>query len=189
MSITTPLFAAALLLILPGPTNALVAAATATGGVKRLPTALAAVLGAYALSLTLLGLASHLLAETLPVAAPILKLCAAGLLGYSAVKLWRASPTVGVAVPTLRIAMITLINPKALVLAFAILPPGLPSPALAIGLAAVVAGATALWGALGLILGRLGRHYARGDTVNKVTAAVLAGFSATVMVTVAVSPL
>lgn len=186
---TEPLAAAALLLLLPGPTNALVAAATATGGARRLPTAVAAVVAAYALSLTLLGLASHLLAETLPAVAPVLKIVAAALLAWSAVKLWRTGASTGAVVPTGRIAVITLINPKALVLAFVLLPPGAPSPGLAIGLAAIIAGATALWGALGLVLGRLGRRYAGTAALNRTTAAVLAAFSATVMVTTLVSPL
>ncbi|WP_053239591.1 hypothetical protein [Pleomorphomonas koreensis] len=184
MPFDAPLSAAVLLLLLPGPTNALVAAATATEGLRRLPAALGAVLAAYGLSLTLLGLA----AATLSGAAPILKLLAAAVLALSAVKLWRSGPADGAAVPIARVFLITLVNPKALVLAFVVLPPGAPPPLLA-GLAAAILLATAAWGLLGLVLGRLGRRWAGAEAVNKTTAAVLAAFAGAIMVTTAVAGL
>lgn len=189
MPSAVPLTAALLLLLLPGPTNALVAAATATGGLCRLPGAVGAVLLAYGLALTLLGLCAGILADTAPAAAPVLKLLASAALALSAVKIWRADPAAGTAVPTRRVFLITLINPKALVLAFAILPPGLPSPILIVGTAAAIAFATVVWGLAGLVLGRLGRRYVGTGVLNRATAAVLAAFAGALMVTTAVAAL
>lgn len=187
MPLATPLSAALLLLLLPGPTNALVAAAVATGGLRRLPGAVAAVLVAYGLALALLGFGATVLTDIAPAAAPFLKLLASAALILSAVKIWRADPASGAAVPTRRVFLITLINPKALVLAFAILPPGLPSPALAAGVAAAIVVATAVWGLIGLILGRLGRRYVGAGVLNRATAGVLAVFAGALMVTTAVA--
>lgn len=187
MTLPATLSAALLLLLLPGPTNALVAAATATGEIRRLPKTVGAVLVAYGLALSLFGLSAGLLTETAPDAAPILKLLASAALILSAVKLWRADPASGSAVPTRRIFVMTLINPKALVLAFAILPPGLPSPGLVAGTAACIALATAVWGLIGLAFGRIGRHYVGAGVINKVTAGVLATFAGALMVTTAVA--
>lgn len=189
MSDVTTLTAAALLLLLPGPTNALIAAATATGGARRLAGGTLAVIAAYALVLILLGLASDALAAELPAITPALKIAAAVLLALSAVKLWRTEASAGVAVPTHRIFVITLVNPKALVLAFVLMPPGLPSPTLAAGLVAVIAAVTALWGGIGLVVGRLGRRHAASGTLNRVAATLLGAVSATVLVTAVVSPL
>ncbi len=189
MPFAVPLSAALLLLLLPGPTNALVAAATATGGRHRLPKAVAAVLAAYGLSLTLLGLSAAALAGAAPAAAPVLKLVASLALALSAVKLWRSDPAAGAAVSTSRVFVITLLNPKALVLAFAILPPGLPPLPLLAGLAVTIAVATTAWGILGLVLGRLGRRRAGAHAVNRATATVLGVFAGAIMVTAAVAPL
>jgi threonine/homoserine/homoserine lactone efflux protein len=187
MTLAATLSAALLLLLLPGPTNALVAAATATGGLRRLPGALGAVLLAYGLALIVLGLSARLLTETAPAAAPVLKILASAALALSAIKLWRADPASGTAVPTRRVFLITLINPKALVLAFAILPPGLPSLALVAGITAAITIATTVWGLIGLALGRIGRHYVGASAINKVTAGVLATFAGALMVTTAVA--
>lgn len=187
MTLAATLSTALLLLLLPGPTNALVAAATATDGPRRLPGVIGAVLVAYGLALLVLGLGAGLLTETTPAAAPLLKLLASATLALSAVKLWRADPASGTAVPTYRVFLITLINPKALILAFAILPPGLPSPTLMAGTAAAIAFATAVWGLAGLVIGRLGRRYVGDGAVNKATAGLLAAFAGALMVTTAVA--
>ena len=189
MSLSAPLSAAFLLLLLPGPTNALVAAAAATDGARRLPGTVGTVLVGYGLALTLLGIGAGLLTDAAPAVAPGLKLLAAAALVLSAVKIWRADPAAGTAVPTRRIFLITLINPKALVLALAILPPGVPSPAQAAGTAAAIAVATAIWGLIGLMLGRLGRRYVGAGMLNRATAGVLAAFASALMVTTAVSAL
>lgn len=189
MTLAATLSAALLLLLLPGPTNALVAAATATGGVRRLPGAVAAVVIAYGLALCLLGLAAGLLTETAPIAAPVLKLLASAALILSAVKIWHADPAAGPSVPTRRIFLITLINPKALVLAFAILPPGFPSPILIAGTTVAIAAATGMWGLIGVALGRLGRRYVGAGALNRATAGVLAAFAGALMVTTAVAAL
>lgn len=83
--------------------------------------------------------------------------------------------------------LITLINPKALVLAFAILPPGLTSPGLIAGTAAAITLATATWGLVGLAIGRLGRRYVGAGVLNQATAGVLAAFAGALMVTTAVA--
>lgn len=183
------LSAALLLMLLPGPTNALVAAATATGGLRRLPAAVGAVLAAYGLALTLLGLGSGLLIHGTPAAVPALKLLAAAALVLSAIRIWRADPVSGTAVSPRRIFVITLINPKALVLAFAILPSGLPSPGMIAGTAAAIILATTVWALIGLLFGRLGRHYVGTGTLNRATAGVLGAFAGALMVTTAVASL
>lgn len=189
MTLAATLSTALLLLLLPGPTNALVAAVTAMDGAGRLPGVAGAVLAAYGLALTLLGVSVGTLVEAAPAAAPLLKLLASAALLFSAVKLWRADPAAGTAVPTRRVFVITLINPKALVLAFAILPPGPPSPVLLLGTAASIVLATVVWGLAGLVIGRLGRRYVGTGALNRTTAAVLAAFAGTLMVTTAVAAL
>lgn len=187
MTVTATLSAALLLLLLPGPTNALVGATVATDDLRRLPGAAGTVLLAYGLALTLLGLGASTLTDAAPTAAPVLKLLASAGLILSAVKIWRADPSEGTAVPTRRVFLVTLINPKALVLAVAILPPGLPSPALVAGVAGAIAFATAAWGLVGFILGRLGRRYVGAGVLNRATAGVLAAFAGVLMVTTAVA--
>lgn len=187
MTFAATLSAALFLLLLPGPTNALVAAATATGGAVRLPGALGAVLLAYGLALTLLGLGAGTLTEIAPAASPVLKLLASAALVLSAIKLWRADPAAGTVVSTGRVFLITLINPKALVLAFAILPPGPPQLPLLAGTTAVIVLATAIWGLVGLAIGRFGRRHVGAGTLNRATAAVLAAFAGTLMVTTTVA--
>lgn len=189
MTVTATLSAALLLLLLPGPTNALVGAAVATGGLRRLPGEVGAVLLAYGLALTLLGLGVGTLINAAPAMVSILKLLASAALILSAIKLWHADPTAGSSVSTRRVFIITLINPKALVLAFAILPPGLPSLALFSGMVAAIAFATLVWGLVGLALGRLGRRYVGAGVLNRATAGVLAAFAGALMVTTAVAAL
>ena len=74
-------------------------------------------------------------------------------------------------------------------LAFAILPPGLPSSTLLAGTVAVIALATVVWGLAGLAIGRFGRHRVGAGALNRATAAVLAAFAGTLMVTTAVAAL
>lgn len=119
-------FAAAVvaLLAVPGPTNTLLAAAGAERGVRPALPLLTAELGGYLLStatlLLLLGpaVAAH------PALATALKLAAGGYLLHSAWRLWRGGAAAGGAVTWRRVFATTCLNPKGLVLAFAIFPAG-----------------------------------------------------------------
>ncbi len=146
------------LLAAPGPTNALLAAAGAGRGVGAAVAAVPAAVAGYLIAIAaLVTLAGPAVAAS-PVFAAGLKLAAGLLLIRAAWKLWRSggigagplasAPGAGAVFAT------TLINPKSLVFAFAILPPR-PLPEIAPHLA-IVALSVALvslgWIAAGALL-------------------------------------
>lgn len=170
------------LLIVPGPTNVLLAAGGAARGLRAgLPLGLAAACG-YVVSVTLLAVvagpalaASHLLPAMLKSAATLWLLACAW-------RLWRNPSTLSAPhapVGPAGVFMTTVLNPKALVFAFALAPAEsgtLP------GFLAAIAVLTVLvclgWAGLGTLAARglAGRVTMRG--LNKGGAVVLTGFAA-----------
>ncbi|MCX5515014.1 hypothetical protein C3941_11720 [Kaistia algarum] len=116
------------LLAVPGPTNTLLAASGATAGFRRSLRLLPAELGGYWVAIGVLLLVIGLLAAAHPFVPILSKLVASLYLVYSAISLWRdagrgmmegAGP-----ITFARVFTTTLLNPKALIFAFAIFPRG-----------------------------------------------------------------
>ena len=175
------------LLATPGPTNTLMAAAGAQHGVTRsLPLLAGEVLG-YFIAITawteLVGAASAS-QPWVPVGA---KLLASAFLIWSAWKLWQdagrsdfrqSGITLG------RVFVTTLVNPKALIFAFAIFPPAgfvarLPYLGLFAGLVIVTAVG---WMTLGTMAARRSAGLLTSSRVERITAVALAAFAMLLMV-------
>lgn len=169
---------AAVVLAVPGPTNALLAAAgTRRDGRARWPL-VAAVVGGYAISVTLLRLVGAPVAEAFPLLGSGLRLALAGYLLFLGCCLWRSRPNGAVRrVAAREVFVATLLNPKGLVVAFGLHPvaAGLADVAIWwLGFATLVAAASTTWIAVGHVVARddvIGRRVTRGAGV------VLAGFA------------
>lgn len=113
------------LLATPGPTNTLMAASGAQRGVRRSLHLLLGELGGYAIATTVWIEIVGVVAAKEPMVAVVAKLVAVAFLLWSAWKLWSnaGNADLGQRGITLgRVFVTTLLNPKALVFAFAIFP-------------------------------------------------------------------
>ncbi|MCR6633269.1 LysE family transporter [Devosia sp.] len=113
------------LLATPGPTNTLMAASGAQRGVRNSLHLLVGELGGYAIAITVWIEIVGAVAAKEPIVAVVAKLVAVAFLYWSAWKLWRNAghADFGQRGITLgRVFVTTLLNPKALVFAFAIFP-------------------------------------------------------------------
>lgn len=175
------LTAVMLVLLTPGPTNTLLAAAGAAGGAKvgwRLPLMEAA---AYLVSVSLLGWGIGPVAEAVPALKTALRLAAGLYLAYVAFTLWRS----GVAefnqrraVSPAQVFTATLLNPKCLIFAFGLVPMDHPAAALYLaGFAGCVLTAGTGWLLLGAAL-RRGLSPEKLRCAPRAAAVVLSGFSA-----------
>lgn len=117
------------LLVVPGPTNTLLAGAGATRGVRRSLTLLIGELAGYNITIAVLRQTLGAVANETSVAQVLLKCAVAAYLVFLAVRLWQA-PTNGGSTAgfTLRrVFVTTLLNPKGLIFALFIFPPP-PTP-------------------------------------------------------------
>jgi threonine/homoserine/homoserine lactone efflux protein len=175
------------LLATPGPTNTLMAAAGAQRGVARsLPLLASEVLG-YFIAITawteLVGAASAS-QPWVPVGA---KLLASAFLIWSAWKLWQNAGHADFrqsGITPGRVLGTTLVNPKALIFAFAIFPPvgfvtRLPYLGLFTGLVIVTAVG---WMTLGMLAARRSAGLLTSSRVERITAVALAAFAMLLMV-------
>jgi threonine/homoserine/homoserine lactone efflux protein len=118
------LVASVVLLATPGPTNTLLFAAALQGGIQRWLSLLSAELSGYSISILSLASLSSVL-HGLPNSAAFLRLVCVIYLAYTAVSMWRNAPSVSSAVEhttAFRVFVTTLLNPKAMVFAFVIVP-------------------------------------------------------------------
>lgn len=175
------------LLATPGPTNTLMAAAGAQRGVARSLALLLGELGGYLLAITvwieLVGAA----AASQPMVPVVAKIIAAAFLVWSAWKLWRNAGRADLAqrgITLNRVFAITLINPKALVFAFAIFPHvGFVERLPYLGLFTMLVIATALgWMALGTLAARSSAGFLTSSRVEHITAIALAVFATLLVV-------
>jgi threonine/homoserine/homoserine lactone efflux protein len=116
--------AAVILLATPGPTNTLLFATALQGGIGRWPSLLSAELSGYSISILALASLSAVL-DILPNSAALLRLVCAMYLAYTAFSMWRSAPAAGSGgehTTALRVFVTTLLNPKAMVFAFVIVP-------------------------------------------------------------------
>ena len=181
--------AAGLLLILPGPTNALLMTAGATKPFRLALPLIPAELAAYALAITPLLLFHELLGSWRLIGGATMKTVAIVIILLVASRLWRSRPQNGAEprlVTAASVFWMTLFNPKGLIFAFAIFPP-LAGPADGVikaalfGLLASLAGV--VWISAGRLLsaGRLGSAW-----ISKAAALILCGFAIYLAVSVVV---
>lgn len=152
--------AALTLLATPGPTNTLLAMSGAAAGLRPSLRLLAAELSGYMISILTLSLVLGPLVRGNPLVAVTLKGLCALYLVFLAIKLWREGSSALITtapVPFRQVFATTLLNPKAVIFAFLILPhladrrivQGLPYLTGLCGLIVVVGGG---WIALGSAL-------------------------------------
>lgn len=174
--ITAFVLTSSVILLTPGPTNTVLAAAGATFGLPRarlLPLAEAA---GYALAISFF-VAFAALVKDLWWALPALKIVAACWLAYAAVRLWAMSPDMTGAArrgAVARVFLTTLVNPKAMIVGTMMIPHGSPGDtALRIAVFILLSSIAGLgWVALGAALpGGVRRRSYKGAAV------VLGGFS------------
>lgn len=175
------------LLATPGPTNTLMAASGAQRGVAASMPLLAGELGGYFVAITLWIELVGAAAASQPLVPVIAKFVAAGFLAWSAWKLWRNAGQADLAqrgISLGRVFATTLINPKALVFAFAIFPPveflaRLPYLA---GFALLVIATAVAWMALGTLAARSSVGLLTSSRVERITAVALAVFAVLLVV-------
>ncbi len=178
----------AILFMAPGPTNALLLAAGADGGLRHAFRFVSAVALGYLASVLLLGVLAAPLLQGRPLLVDALRLGAAAYLAGVAFRMWnRHAPTAGSGagdgVSVAAVALATLLNPKGLIIALTLLPPEtfgatLPASAALAAIATLSAGAALLWMALGAFWGR-GLQAVGGDRLAKRgSAAVIGAFAA-----------
>ncbi len=141
MEALTFIVASASLLAAPGPTNTLLAASGAAVGIRRSLPLLAAEVGGYLTSIFLLRVVVGPVVAAAPAFALALHLAVAFYLLALAIELWRhgaSEMSGGAPVTPSRVLITTLLNPKVIVFAFAILPQGREVPGLLPWLAALI---------------------------------------------------
>jgi threonine/homoserine/homoserine lactone efflux protein len=112
-----------LVLAIPGPTNTLLATAAATGGVSRSLALLLAELGGYGISISTFLLVVRPIAEAVAFAALSVRGLSSAYLVYLSWKLWEGDESrAGGQVRFRQVLVTTLLNPKAMVLAFLVFP-------------------------------------------------------------------
>jgi threonine/homoserine/homoserine lactone efflux protein len=170
------------LLTVPGPTNTLMAAAGAQRGVVGALPLIIGELAGYMIAITVWTEIVGAAAAAQPMVGVIAKLLAAAFLLWSAWKLWRVAPPVDSAVGSIslgRVFTTTLVNPKALVLAFAIFPPvGFLDRLPYLGLLGALVVVTAIgWQSLGAAAARSSRGLLTATRVAQISAIALAVFA------------
>ncbi|GMO11274.1 LysE family translocator [Bradyrhizobium sp. TM233] len=167
------------LLAVPGPTNTLLATSGAGIGIARSLHLLLAELCGYLLAIAVLRLALGPLVSDIPLAAVVLRVAVTAYILCLAVMLWRVNTRElrdGAPVTFGQVMLTTLLNPKALVFAFLLLPlEAGPLELLpwfgAIALQIVTAGAA--WITLGATLGRGARRLGHPDLITRTGAVTL----------------
>ena len=178
MTLATFLTAILGLLLTPGPTNTLVGLAGASGGMGRVVRLIPAEVAGYLTMILPLALVGHDLLTAVPPAAQAIKLTAAIWVMILAVRLWgRGSLSqAGGPITAGRIYVTTVLNPKALIIALALLPP----PALAefwsrLALFCLTAAAVAaIWGGAGAFARQRGTGAGRLQVVRRAASVWLA---------------
>jgi threonine/homoserine/homoserine lactone efflux protein len=169
------------LLATPGPTNTLLAASGAAVGVRRSLGLIPAEVSGYLCSILALALVLGPVAQNWPLFGSALRVCCGLWLALLAWRHWTAAVH-GVearSVPFSRVFVTTLLNPKGLIFAFAIIPwlaagdlvGALPY---LMGLVGLIVAVGIAWIGIGAALVAAG---ARHRWVQRVSAAVLGGFA------------
>ena len=178
------LFALTVLAILgtPGPTNALLATAGATVGLRRaLPLMPAEALG-YLISILFIGLVLGPIVAASPLIATTLRIVVAGYLLLLALRLWRRGGvvTAGQQTPITpsQVFVTTLLNPKAIIFALGVIPFRAPHPTVYFGaFLALVLGVALCWITAGAAMGRVALAAGRSSVVPRVGASAIGAFA------------
>lgn len=168
------------LLATPGPTNTLLATSGATVGVKRSLAMLAGELGGYLIAIAVLRMVLGPVIAAQPLLGIALKVAVALYLGWIAFKLWTRNPalTDDGAVTLPAVFVTTLLNPKALVFAFGIIPAEHPALwAFIVAFAVTVPVIGLCWIVVGSLIGAASGERHAG-LVRKVASVALVGFAA-----------
>jgi threonine/homoserine/homoserine lactone efflux protein len=188
MTLFTFLVASYSLLALPGPTNTLLATSGAGVGFTRSLPLLAAELCGYLAAIALLRLFLGPFVVNSPMAGVILRTVVTVYILYLAALLWRSGSRKlrdGPVVTFGQVLLTTLLNPKAIIFAFLLLPlqagPLELAPWLAV-LALQIVTAGAAWLAVGAVLGRGARRSAHPHLFNRVGAFALVTVSGLIWV-------
>ena len=178
-----PLFILTALTILglPGPTNTLLATAGAATGWRRSWRLVAAEAGGYLTTIMLLGFVLGPVLAGSPLIRLVLR-CAVGLyLFMLAWKLWRrgaAGQVQAEAISFRQLFTATLLNPKAVIFALAVIPFGKPHVwAYLLGFTAMVAVAGTCWLIAGEGAGRVARAGGKAHWVPRIGAACVSVFA------------
>lgn len=179
------------LLAVPGPTNALMLVAGTQGGISHaLAAAGAATLG-YLLAVTLLGSVIGPLLLDHPVLVNAIHLGAAGYLLIAAWRLWRTdASSIGqsrIVVSPGAVFLTTLLNPKAVIIAFALMPEGWTEQASTaiphlVALCGLVFGISTLWSLLGRLLRNSLERTGAGKLTSRLGAIILGLFGVTIAI-------
>ncbi len=180
------ILAALTLLATPGPTNTLLAMSGTAAGLRPSLRLLGAELGGYSISILTLGVILGPLVKDNPAFAITLKAACAAYLVFLAVRLWREGSSALVSsqpVKFRRVFTTTLLNPKAVIFAFLIVPhlaAGRPLQALPYlaGLCALIALVGGGWIALGAALRAGSGGVQIGGWVRRAGAGALVVFAA-----------
>jgi threonine/homoserine/homoserine lactone efflux protein len=178
------LFAATvlILLIVPGPTNTLLAASGATVGFRRSTPLLLGEIAGYAVSIQLLEFAVAPAMQSAHLTATLLRAAAGSYLILLSIKLWVTPFRVAHQVISVRqVFVTTLLNPKACVFALVVMPFGSPRALWYFSaLLAMIPAVGTLWIGAGYFLGRhTDPGYAR--SIPKAASVVLAIMSVTLI--------
>ena len=168
------------LLATPGPTNTLLATSGAAVGVRRSLVMLVGELGGYLISIAVLRIVLGPVIAAQPAVGIMLKVAVALYLAWIAYKLWtRSAALTADSTVTLRAVFVTtLLNPKALVFAFGIIPVEHPMLwAYVVAFAVTVPLIGLAWIAIGSIIGAASGERHAG-LVRKVASVALVGFAA-----------
>ncbi|NBN63797.1 LysE family transporter [Microvirga tunisiensis] len=174
MTLETFLLGATALLATPGPTNTLLATSGAGRGVLRSLPLLAGEIGGYVLAILILREGVGPAIAAVPAFETALRLAVSGYLLYLALRLWRFGATAeagGGPIGVRRVFVTTLLNPKAIIFAFTLIPAEADGLALLPwmgSLAALILCAGGLWilagsamarGLSGRVSGRIGYRF------------------------------
>jgi threonine/homoserine/homoserine lactone efflux protein len=171
------------LLAVPGPTNTLLAASGAAIGPRRSLILIPAEISGYLIAIGGLLAIVQPLAASHPLIPVASKLLASAWLAWTAVRLWRDGGAELLTVPApaspARLFLTTLLNPKALIFAFAIFPQtGLTTLAPYVAVfAALVAIISAGWILLGGLIARSAFGTATPRRISRIAAIALGVFA------------
>jgi threonine/homoserine/homoserine lactone efflux protein len=177
------LFALAVLAILatPGPTNTLLATGAASAGFRQALPLIPAEAAGYLIAISVIGYGLGPAVAGSPLLGLALRLAVGAYLIHLALKLWRGArrPAYGAGIVTpVRMFLTTLLNPKAIVLALAVVPLQADYGwAYLLSFGCLVAGVALGWIGFGALLGRAVEATACEGLVPRIGAAVIGAFA------------
>ena len=170
------------LLVVPGPTNTLLAGAGATGGLRRSLPLLLGELAGYNIAIAALRQTLGAVANETSSAQLFLKCAVAAYLVFLAIRLWQAPLTRDASGFTLRrVFVTTLLNPKGLIFALFIFPaPRTPIAPYVLAFSAMVVAIGATWIVGGSLITRF-TNPRFGVIVPRICACAMAAFAIVVV--------